>query len=149
MGLYDTIRGEYRCDECRKIISVEEQTKDFERLLKDYYPGDYLDDLKAKFYYHFSSRCPYCGFDHDICIAVQSGQYLLLLCHYPIAEWNGYFHGSYHIYGHIHASRNEAYDFMKTKERALNAGCMINHYMPASLEELIRNNREFQSNTEA
>ncbi len=82
MGLYDTVRGEYRCDECRKIISVEEQTKDFERLLKDYYPGDYLDDLKANFYYHFSSRCPYCGFDHDICIAVRSGQYLLLLYDY-------------------------------------------------------------------
>ncbi len=80
---------------------------------------------------------------------IKDGDKEIILCHYPIAEWNGYFHGSYHIYGHIHASRNEAYDFMKTKERALNAGCMINHYMPASLEELIRNNREFQSNTEA
>lgn len=61
--------------------------------------------------------------------------------------WNGYFHGSWHIYGHIHASRNEAYEFMRTKERALNAGCMINDYTPASFNELIRNNRIFRERT--
>lgn len=53
-------------------------------------------------------------------------------------------HGSYHIYGHIHGNKNEAYEFMRTKERALNAGCMINNYTPVSLRELIENNRRFQ-----
>lgn len=33
---------------------------------------------------------------------------------------------------------------MKKKERALNAGCMINNYSPASLIELVRNNTVFQ-----
>lgn len=60
------------------------------------------------------------------------------MCHYPIAEWNHMMYGSYHVYGHIHASQNEVSDYMKKKERALNAGCMVNGYAPASLHEMIR-----------
>lgn len=70
----------------------------------------------------------------------------LILCHYPIAEWDGYFRGTYHIYGHIHNSTNDAYHFMKDKERALNAGCMINNYAPVFLDELINNNELFKKN---
>lgn len=76
---------------------------------------------------------------------VKDGNNHICLCHFPIAEWNGYYKGSWHIYGHIHNRKGETYDFMKTKERALNAGCMINHYAPVSFQELIRNNRDFQT----
>ena len=48
------------------------------------------------------------------------------------------------IYGHIHCSRDEVYQFMKTRERALNAGACINNYTPASINELIHNNEAFQ-----
>lgn len=75
---------------------------------------------------------------------VTDGDKQICLCHFPIAEWNGYFRGSWHIYGHIHNRKNETYEFMRTKEHALNAGCMINHYMPVTFEELLKNNREFQ-----
>jgi calcineurin-like phosphoesterase family protein len=68
----------------------------------------------------------------------------ICLCHYPIADWYKGRHGSWHIYGHIHNRRDEVYNFMKTREHALNAGACINNYTPASLGELIRNNREFQ-----
>lgn len=68
----------------------------------------------------------------------------ICLCHFPIAEWNGFFKNSWHIYGHIHNRKAETYEFMKTKSRALNAGCMINNYTPASFNELVRNNRAFQ-----
>ena len=69
---------------------------------------------------------------------------LIVLCHFPIAEWNKSRHGSWHIYGHIHARKDETYEYMKTRERALNAGCMINNYTPASFEELVANNKRFQ-----
>ena len=69
----------------------------------------------------------------------------ICLCHFPIAEWNGYHRGTWHIYGYIHNRKDEAYEFMKTKEHALNAGCMINNYSPASCRELVRNNENFQS----
>ena len=65
------------------------------------------------------------------------------LCHYPIAEWNSYFRDSWHVFGHIHNQKNDCYEFMK-KKKALNAGCMINNYMPASFVELIRNNELFR-----
>jgi calcineurin-like phosphoesterase family protein len=68
----------------------------------------------------------------------------IVLCHYPLAEWDGFFRGVYHIYAHIHNNTNEAYYNMKTKERALNAGCMINMYQPVTLEELIINNKKFK-----
>ncbi len=69
----------------------------------------------------------------------------ICLCHFPIAEWDGFFHGSWHIYGHIHNHRDESYEYMKTKERALNAGCMINDFAPASFNELVRNNEFFKT----
>ena len=75
---------------------------------------------------------------------IADGENRICLCHFPIAEWSGYFRRSWHIYGHIHNRKNETYEIMKKKERALNAGCMINNYMPVSLEELIRNNKTFQ-----
>ena len=66
------------------------------------------------------------------------------LSHYPLAEWNGFFRGSYLIYGHIHNNTNDAYHFMKQYDRALNAACCINNYVPCSLRELIENNKVFK-----
>ena len=39
--------------------------------------------------------------------------------------------------------KNETYEFMKTREHALNAGCMINNYAPATFGELVKNNKDF------
>lgn len=64
----------------------------------------------------------------------------ICLCHFPLAEWNGFYKGAWHIYGHIHNKRDDTYAFMKTRKKALNAGCMLNHYSPASFGQLIENN---------
>lgn len=80
----------------------------------------------------------------DKMMHVTDGDKQICLCHFPIVEWNGYFRGSWHIYGHIHNSRNRAFEIMKNEDRALNAGCMINNYTPASINELIHNNRLFK-----
>ena len=77
-------------------------------------------------------------------MTVRDGEKQICLCHYPIAEWDGYHRDSWLIYGHIHNRKDEAYDFMKTKDHALNAGCMINGYAPASFNELLRNNEAFK-----
>lgn len=75
----------------------------------------------------------YKGINHQIC-----------LCHFPLAEWNGYYKGHYHIYAHIHNHTNDTYQIMKNRNHALNAGCMINNYMPVTFSELIRNNEIFK-----
>lgn len=70
----------------------------------------------------------------------------LILSHYPLAEWNGLYRESYHIYGHIHAKTDATYQYMKQFDRALNAGAMINNYMPVTFKELIVNNQIFKEN---
>lgn len=76
---------------------------------------------------------------------ITDGDKEICLCHYPLAEWYKSRHGSWHIYGHIHCSKDETYEFMRTRERALNAGACINHYTPASVNELIQNNELFRN----
>ena len=80
----------------------------------------------------------------DKMMHVTDGDKQICLCHYPIADWYKGRHGSWHIYGHIHGSKDDVYQFMKTREHALNAAACINNYTPASIEELIQNNRTFQ-----
>ena len=79
----------------------------------------------------------------DKMTTVKDNNRTVVICHYPLAEWDGYFRGTYHVYAHIHNNINETYNFMKTRERALNCGCMINGYRPVTLDELIKNNKEF------
>lgn len=66
------------------------------------------------------------------------------LCHYPLAEWDGFFRDAYHIYGHIHNNLNDAYYFMKRYDKALNSAVCINQYKPCTLSELIVNNKKFK-----
>ena len=42
---------------------------------------------------------------------VKDGNYTIVLCHFPLAEWNRYWRGSWHIYGHIHNQKKGCYDF--------------------------------------
>ena len=75
---------------------------------------------------------------------VKDGAYTISLCHFPLAEWNNYYRGAWHIYGHIHNKKQGCYAYLKNEERALNAGCMINHYYPVTIEQLIANNADFK-----
>lgn len=79
----------------------------------------------------------------DKMMHVTDGDKEICLCHFPLAEWNKSRHGSWHIFGHIHGSADDIYEFMKTRERALNAGACINNFTPSSINELIRNNQVF------
>jgi len=68
----------------------------------------------------------------------------IFLCHYPMAEWSGYYRGSWHIYGHIHNDKSgPAYQYLKTQEKALNAGVDICNFMPVTFKELIDLNKVF------
>ena len=67
----------------------------------------------------------------------------IILCHYPMAEWHQYHRGSYHIHGHLHNRKDEAFNYLKDKN-ALNAGVDVNHFMPVTFEELIINNNIFK-----
>lgn len=68
----------------------------------------------------------------------------IILSHFPIAEWNGFYREAYHIYGHIHNRTDGTYQYMKQFDRALNAGACINNFTPSSFNELVRNNKIFK-----
>ena len=71
---------------------------------------------------------------------------MVVMDHFPLIEWDGFFRGSYLVYGHIHNNTsNFAYKCMKELENALNAGVDVNQFMPVTLDEMIVNNKNFKS----
>lgn len=76
MGLFDTFWGSYKCDSCKTIFKFQEQTKDYENLLEDFYLGDYIDRGNRNYFYDFEYECPICKAVNNISIAIRRGQYV-------------------------------------------------------------------------
>ena len=75
---------------------------------------------------------------------LEDGDTHILLCHYPLL----YNKLGYMIHGHLHNS-SQFYDTLKDLPRMLNAGVDLNGMKPATLGELVRNNKIFYSNPPA
>lgn len=67
----------------------------------------------------------------------------VVLCHFPIADWEARHHGSMHIYGHIHGRDIACMRFLKSRGPAYNAAACINNYMPCKFDEIIANNEAY------
>ena len=75
----------------------------------------------------------------------------IVLCHYPIAHWRNADHGTIHLYGHIHAGRDnrpceEDVRLMEQRDtpyRCYNVGCMLPYmdYTPRTLDEIINSEK--------
>ena len=73
----------------------------------------------------------------------------IILSHYPLVEWNGFFRGSLHFYGHIHNNtQNQAFSIMKNIENTYNCGADILNFAPQTKDEVIKLNKEFILKTE-
>lgn len=59
---------------------------------------------------------------------------MVILCHYPLHSWNGLYHGSYHLYGHVHQNTVENEDWQKNR---FNVSCEVLDYTPRTLDQLI------------
>ncbi|MDE6707597.1 MAG: hypothetical protein K2K06_06135, partial [Oscillospiraceae bacterium] len=72
-------------------------------------------------------------------LTIQDENRKVILFHYPILEWDGYFRDTYHIYGHIHNSHNFANQILTQEQfkNAFNAGVDVNDFMPKTLTEFI------------
>ena len=111
-------------------------------------PSWYLEQLKGIKHFIQGNHDGYLLKDREVMkhivsvdkmLHVVDGKEHIVLCHFPIAQWNGFSHGSWHIYGHIHGRTGKVSEFMKSQRKALNAGCMLNGYAPVTMAELIRN----------
>lgn len=72
------------------------------------------------------------GAVHDILQISPSGQ-PIILCHYPLMEWNKSYYGSWHLHGHDH--KNLRYGDGKLR---YNVAINLNNYYPVSLQKLQR-----------
>ena len=69
----------------------------------------------------------------------------VILCHYPMLEWEGGRREAWHIHGHIHGRKEDTFHCLRNMERALNAGAEIVGYMPVTFEELVQYNAVHKS----
>lgn len=71
----------------------------------------------------------------------------MVLFHYPIFEWDGYFRDAIHLYGHVHNSGNNPEQqkrFNLLGKRAINVGVDVNNYFPVSIEEILEKTKDRQ-----
>ena len=61
----------------------------------------------------------------------------VILCHYPIVEWNAFYRGAIHLYGHIHNNDNDAQRIMAKIPNCYNAGMDCLNFVPMTLTQII------------
>ena len=64
----------------------------------------------------------------------------IFLCHYPVAEWPGYYHGMIHFYGHIHNNECVTKDIMSGIPNAYNVGADLLGFTPRTADYIIGKN---------
>jgi calcineurin-like phosphoesterase family protein len=76
----------------------------------------------------------------DYYILKHEGKHIVLF-HYPMFSWYGSYHGSIHLYGHIHNSGEKYPEYgekLKTLgERAINVGVDVNNFYPLSINDIL------------
>ena len=53
----------------------------------------------------------------------------VIMCHYPLAEWAGYYRDSIHLFGHVHGNRSVA--------GAVDVGVDVWDFRPVTLDEIL------------
>ena len=89
---------------------------------------------------HFIKKEPECReyFQSiDDLLSVDDEGRRVILCHYPLAEWEGFYHGAYHLYGHIHNNDCEAQNIMAKLPRCYNVGMDCLNFVPMTLTQII------------
>lgn len=67
----------------------------------------------------------------------------IVLCHYPMVEWDGFFRDTIHLYGHIHNNTsNNTYNIVKNIPNCYNIGADVLGFTPRTLKEIIEINKK-------
>lgn len=71
-------------------------------------------------------------------LMVEDQKTQIVLCHYPMVEWEGYYRNVLHFYGHIHNSHNNPTNkYIESVHNAYNVGVDILGFFPRTLKEII------------
>lgn len=75
---------------------------------------------------------------------INDGENKVVLFHYPIEQWEGYYRGYYHVHGHTHGD-----SMIKTVPRRYEACVEVTGYEPMTLEELKKKQESVNSDNTA
>lgn len=116
-------RGVNRAEKCREILS-EINCKDVHLIIGNHDLQD-ANQLKA------------CGFK-DPCLrkVIKIDGDKIVLDHFPLAEWDGFYHGAYHLHGHIHSSPTYNEEQAAKGLRRFDVGVDANDYRPVAWEDI-------------
>ena len=70
-------------------------------------------------------------------LLITDGEYDLFISHFPHAEWDGYYKGRFHFYGHVHNSKSGGAALMSLLPTAVNTCADVNNFAPQTADELI------------
>ena len=77
----------------------------------------------------------------DYYVLQLKGRVKIVLSHFPIASWDGSYHGSIHLYGHVHNSILKDQGIGEKLPifgpRAINVGVDVNDFHPVSLNAIL------------
>ena len=68
---------------------------------------------------------------------LRSNGYRIVLFHFPILEWDQFYRGALHLYGHVHNSQESDKRLNVLGKNAFNVGVDVNGFKPVSLIEII------------
>lgn len=74
MGCYDSFVGEIECPRCKNTIAFDEQTKNYECLMRCFKVGDYIDKANESYFYKFEYPCKCCNEIVSVYAAIVKGQ---------------------------------------------------------------------------
>jgi calcineurin-like phosphoesterase family protein len=60
----------------------------------------------------------------------------VVMCHYPMLEWDGAYKGSIHLFGHCHGNLNKM--FWKKGTKRHDVGVDVNEFKPLSEDDVLR-----------
>lgn len=116
-------------------------------------PKKYLDRLNGKKHLIIGNHdgsvlkdpvCRRCFVEIKDRMEVKDGNRMVVIDHYPLVEWNGFYRGVVHFYGHIHNNVNNAtYSIVKQIPNAYNIGADILGFTPRTFDEVIELNKKF------
>ena len=76
---------------------------------------------------------------------ISDGIRQITLCHYPMMSWP-HAQRCYMVFGHIHSNTDaDFWPLIENSEKMLNAGVDVNHFKPATFDEMVENNKEHKA----
>lgn len=123
------ILGDFSWYKGEKTNLILKQLKGNKILIKGNHDKNFLKDIKFDKSL-FQEICDY--------KEIKINKTKIIMCHYPIIDWNGKNNGSIHLYGHVHTKANKDTEYMKTLEKeynCINVGIDV-HKKLLNLEEI-------------